>query len=163
MDGTNKRRRLGVGLVAIGAAMVVAIAGAQLGSATPGTGGASSILLGQGRVRNTADITAPKGTDVVVAQNTFPPSGSSGWHSHPGATVVVVQSGQITLYREAVDGGACRVRTYTAGDTFFEWKNDAQNGVNQGDTTTVVIATFFKVPASGSARIDRPDPGNCSA
>ena len=107
------------------------------------------------------EIKAAEGTDVVTAQNTFPASAASGWHSHPGIAVVTVQSGEITLYREAVSGGKCRVRTYHAGDTFFEWPVDAQNGVNHGGATTVIYATFFGVPAAGSARIDRPDPGNC--
>ena len=144
-------RRIGLALItsSIGVATMVAVP--AFVSATPGTGGALSALLAQGRVHHTVKIKAVEGTDVVTAQNTFPAGSTSGWHSHPGLTVVTVQSGELTIYRERVAGGACRERTYHAGDT-----------VNEGSVTTVVYATFFGVPAAGPARIDRPDPGDCS-
>ncbi|MDH4111560.1 MAG: cupin domain-containing protein [Actinomycetota bacterium] len=159
----RRKRSVGVGLVALGLAVIVAVAGAQLVAATPSTGGAASTLLAQGATRSAATARVPNHTDVVMVQNTFPPGSSSGWHSHPGFTVVVVQSGEITLYREAVDGGRCRVKTYEAGDTFYEWRRDAQNGINEGSAAAQLFVTFFKVPPGGSARIDRPDPGNCPA
>jgi hypothetical protein len=43
------------------------------------------------------------GTDVVVTHITFAPGGTTGWHSHPGATVVLVKSGIFNLYRD-MDG-----------------------------------------------------------
>ncbi|MEO8476137.1 MAG: hypothetical protein ABI572_03675 [Actinomycetota bacterium] len=155
-------RRIGLALItsSIGVATMVAVP--AFVSATPGTGGALSALLAQGRVHHTVKIKAVEGTDVVTAQNTFPAGSTSGWHSHPGLTVVTVQSGELTIYRERVAGGACRERTYHAGDTFFEWPIDEANAVNEGSVTTVVYATFFGVPAAGPARIDRPDPGDCS-
>jgi quercetin dioxygenase-like cupin family protein len=161
MKQRRTTRRIGTALVATSLGLVALVAVPALVSATPPTGGASTTLLSQGRVRHTVSIKAAEGTDVVTAQNTFPAGSSTGWHSHPGLTVVTVQSGQITMYRERVAGGDCRTRTYHAGDTFFEWPIDQHNGVNQGTTTTTVYVTFFGVPAGGSARIERPDPSNC--
>jgi quercetin dioxygenase-like cupin family protein len=106
-----------------------------------------------------------RGTDVVVAMNTFAaatattPPGSSGWHSHPGGAIVVVTQGEITLYRSV--GGHCDATTYTAGQ-FVERPNDVQDGVNTGTIEAIVYVTFPGAPAGGSPRIDVPtDPGTC--
>jgi quercetin dioxygenase-like cupin family protein len=44
------------------------------------------------RGTNTTDGTIPlkAGSDVALAQITVDPGGSSGWHSHPGGAIVVV-------------------------------------------------------------------------
>jgi quercetin dioxygenase-like cupin family protein len=133
------------------------------GGATPPVN-VTPVTLAQGQqVAESGSIGTSHGTDVVVAQNTFAPGGSSGWHSHPGVAVAVVQSGQITLYKEPIGGGECRTHTYSAGQTFFERPGNMQNGVNNGSTDAVLFVTFFKVPHAGSARIDQPDPGDCPA
>jgi quercetin dioxygenase-like cupin family protein len=153
------RRWLSVAATLAVSAVVVASA-SGIGAATPAVD-ATSVLLAQGQVEHEFEASATEGTDVVVAQNTFQPGGSSGWHSHPGAAVVVVQSGQITIYRERITGGGCQAQTYQAGQTFIERPAYSQNGVNEGETETVVAVTFFRVPHGGSARIDQPDPGDC--
>jgi quercetin dioxygenase-like cupin family protein len=151
----------------LGSAIAIAIASITVVVFTSGIGLATdpvnltSELIAQGQVRFSAELRAVAGTDVVVAKNTSAPGGSSGWHSHPGGVVIVVQTGELTLYKESVGGGSCQVHTYHAGDVFFERRTNMQNGVNTGTTTTVVTATFFNVPHGGSARIDRADPGDC--
>ena len=105
------RTKLGHGLMGGGIATLLVVAIAWPSSATPGVG-ATSILIGQGQVSGAAGIDVLPGTDVVAVQNTFASGGSSGWHSHPGPTVVVVRSGQITIYSESARGGRCRVQTY---------------------------------------------------
>jgi quercetin dioxygenase-like cupin family protein len=102
-----------------------------------------------------------KGNDVAVNQITVEPAGFSGWHSHPGTTVVAVQSGQITLFSERIAGGKCRVRTFTAGQVFLEHPSTKYNAVNTGGEPYVIAATFFNVPHGGPSRIDQTDPGNC--
>jgi len=37
-------------------------------------------------------------TDVYVFQNTWQPLGHTGWHTHPGPSLLFVISGQITAY-----------------------------------------------------------------
>jgi quercetin dioxygenase-like cupin family protein len=39
----------------------------------------------------------------------------SGWHIHPGLTVVQVQEGSVQVTQ-----GSCTAKTYNAGDTFLE-------------------------------------------
>jgi quercetin dioxygenase-like cupin family protein len=119
------------------------------------------VLIGRGQSDQSFKIHQQKGNDVVTAQNTVAPGGFSGWHSHPGTTVVVVQSGGVTLFSEAVKGGKCSVHTYTAGQVFIEQPKDEQNAVNNGTVPAVVAVTFFNVPHGGGNRIERTDPGNC--
>lgn len=52
-------------------------------------------------------------SDVYVVSNTFAPGAASGWHTHPGPSLITVKSGTITAYEG--DDPACRPRAYTAG------------------------------------------------
>jgi quercetin dioxygenase-like cupin family protein len=151
----GKRAAL-VGLVTAGLAVsAVGVASADAGS------GFTSVLIARGQSHHSFGIQQRKGNDVVTTQNTIDPGGFSGWHSHPGTAVLVIQSGQLTLYSEPVGGGECSVHTYTAGQVFLEQPEDEQNAVNTGSVPTILGVTFFNVPHGGSARIDRTNPGNC--
>jgi len=121
----------------------------------------TSTPLGAGLATHEIEASGAEGTDVVMVQNTFAAGGTSGWHSHPGDVVLVVQSGQLTIYSERTTGGRCRARTYTAGQAFTESPSDSQAGVNHGTTPTVVSVAFFGVPHGGLTRIDRTPPINC--
>jgi quercetin dioxygenase-like cupin family protein len=133
----------------------VAVAYADAGS------GFTTLLIGRGQSVHSFGIQQRKGNDVLTVENTETPGGSSGWHSHPGTAVIVVQSGTFTLYSEPVGGGPCTVHTYSAGQVYLEQSEDEQNGVNTGTVDAVVAVTFFNVPHGGSARIERTNPGNC--
>jgi len=151
----GKRAAL-VGLVTSGlVASAVAVASADAGS------GFTSVLIGRGQSDHSFGIQQRKGSDVVTTQNTFAPGGFSGWHSHPGIVVVVVQSGEVTIYSEPVGGGECSIHTYTAGQVFLEHSEDEQNVVNTGAESAVTATTFFNVPHGGSNRIDQANPGDC--
>jgi len=52
-------------------------------------------------------------TDVASFSVTYDPGGYSGWHTHPGVLIVVVQSGSVV--REV---GCGPPRTYGPGDAF---------------------------------------------
>jgi quercetin dioxygenase-like cupin family protein len=150
------KRTVLVALVAAGLVLsVVAVA-----SADPGSGFAS-VLIGRGQANRSFEVHQRKGNDVVVNQNTIQPAGYTGWHSHPGTTVIAVQSGQVTLYSEPIAGGTCRVRTYTAGQVFLEHPSNEYNAVNTGAEPEVSAVSFFNVPHLGSARIEQTNPGNC--
>jgi quercetin dioxygenase-like cupin family protein len=151
----GKRAAL-VGLVTAGlVASGVAVASADAGS------GLTSVLIGRGQADDSFKIHQQEGNDVLTAQNTFAPGGFSGWHSHPGTVLLIVQSGEVTISSERVGGGKCRVHTFTAGQVFLEQPKDEQNAVNNGTVPAVLAVTFFNVPHDGSNRIDRTNPGNC--
>jgi quercetin dioxygenase-like cupin family protein len=147
-----------VGLVTMGLGLgTVAVASADAGS------GFTSVLIASGQSAHSFGIHQQKGNDVVTTQNTVAPGGFSGWHSHPGFAVLVIKSGELTLYSEPVGGGECSVKIYTAGQVFLEKPDDEENAVNTGTVPTVLAVTFFNVPHGGSARIERTNPGDCPA
>ena len=148
------------------AALVALVtAGLVVGVIAVASGSASfrftSTLIARGQSGHFFAVVQRKGEDVVTAQNQSDPGGYSGWHSHPGTAVIVLHSGQVTLYSEPVGGGRCRVHTYTAGQVFLEQPDNEENAVNTGTVSTSAAVTFFNVPHGGSTFIDRPDPGDC--
>ena len=147
-------------LVALMATVLMASA-VVVASATPPSSDFMSVVIGRGQAARSFEANQRKGNDVAVNQITVQPAGYSGWHSHPGITVVAVQSGQLTLSSEPIAGGTCRVHTYTAGQVFLEHPNNEYNAVNTGSEPYVIAATFFNVPHGGPSRIDQADPGNC--
>jgi hypothetical protein len=52
-------------------------------------------------------------SDVYVQSNTWAPGGSTGWHMHPGQSLVIVTAGTVTDY-EGRDP-ECRPHVYTRG------------------------------------------------
>jgi quercetin dioxygenase-like cupin family protein len=131
----------------------------QAAVATPPSGLTREVLA-QSTIAQHATIVVKPSTDVVVQHVTVAPGGSTGWHSHPGAAVILVKSGAFTLYRAKSHG--CVGHTYTAGMGFVERAGDVHIGRNESTTTPVEIyATYFNVPVGGSVVIDAPDPGTC--
>lgn len=96
---------------------------------------------------------------TVVAQITVPPGSSFGWHTHPGPVVVNVKQGEL-VYVPAED---CSRRSYLAGTAFVDpghgHVHNAYNPSTSGDT--VLVATFFQAPASGSLLIPAQAPADC--
>src|SRR5262245_21734728 len=139
---------------------------AAVASATPGFG-ETRMLIARGQSVLSFGIPQQEGNDIATSMNTFIPGGFSGWHSHPGTAVLVIKSGQLTVYSEPVGvagqggGGKCSVHTYTAGQAFIERPENEENAVNTGTVDTVFAITFFNVPHPGETRIDRPAPGDC--
>ena len=103
-------------------------------------------------------ITAIK-RGAVMAQITVDPGGSSGWHSHPGGAIVVVQQGSITVHQSA--GSQCQTTTYSAGQAFIERPGEVDDVLNTGTIPYVLFVTFPRVPQGESPRTDQPDPGTC--
>ena len=126
--------------------------------ATPPSG-LVNILLARGTDASNGTLPIQMGTDVVMAQITVDPGGSSGWHSHPGGAIIVVKQGTLTVYRAI--GSQCQSTTYSAGDAFIERPGEVDDVLNAGTAPYVLYVTFPRVPPGGSARIDEPDPGTC--
>ena len=94
---------------------------------------------------------------MVVQQLTIAPGGHTGWHSHPGATVILVQSGTFTFY-SAVD---CRQQNFAAGQGVVEAGGGVQLARNEGTVPQVLYVVYFDVPVGGASRIDQPEPSTC--
>jgi quercetin dioxygenase-like cupin family protein len=100
-------------------------------------------------------------TDGYVVDNQFLPGQTTGWHSHPGPSLIFVIAGAITNY----DSGApqCAPVTYAAGSSFVdEGGRDVHMLVNKGSVTAETIAVQL-IPSGQPRRIDKPEPANCHA
>ncbi len=56
--------------------------------------------------------------DVIMQRIELGPNGRTGWHTHPGPAIAIVQSGSLTIL--SGHDGACEAVTYGAGDSFVE-------------------------------------------
>ena len=143
----------------LGASMVAAsLALTGVAIATGSTGSVVSAVIGAGSMPNGAGFAATPGTNTVVAQFTFGPNSSTGWHTHPGKTLVTVKSGTFTVYH-ARD---CAPTVYGPGDAFVELPSTVHVGRNETGTDVELGVVFFGVPIGGSPRIDQPQPEDCT-
>ncbi|MEX0651580.1 MAG: cupin domain-containing protein [Actinomycetota bacterium] len=146
----------------IGAALVVlalaTMAGVAIG--TPGSG-VTAVVVASGTIANPIGIPQAPGEATWITETTFAPGGTTGWHSHPGKTIVVVKSGTMTLYRSR--DGECRVREFGPGEGFVERPTSVHIAWNEGDVPLVVGVTYFRIGSNDVVRIDKPDPGVCAA
>ena len=146
-------------LLRAGLAGVIAVGTATTGGATP-PAGLTQIPLARGTNVSTGAIPLKFGTDIVMAQITVQPGGSSGWHSHPGGAIVVVKEGSLTVHRSI--GHQCQIETYGRGQAFVEQPGEVDQVTNMGTAPYTLYVTFPRVPQGESARTDVPDPGTCS-
>jgi quercetin dioxygenase-like cupin family protein len=157
--------------------LVIAVAG--LGAyaanvlATPAGGQSTTTLakaLGADRVKLSGHAKQPGGgwrarlrthgfSDFYVIDNKFVPGGTTGWHSHPGPSLIFVVAGQITNYLG--NDPSCTPHVYSAGQSFTdEGGADVHMLRNNGSVDAETIAVQF-LPKDAVRRIDEPDPLNC--
>ena len=158
-------RKLIGGTAVLGGLAALAVAATAL--ATPSSGFSTEQLsLGRfGEIRIKTDDVKMKtkgDSDVYVVRNTVLPGGQSGWHYHPGPSLVTVVQGTATFYDG--DDPTCTPRVFPAGSGVIDDAVDADHVHllrNEGSGNLVTV-TFQIVPAGASRRIDAPDPGNCN-
>ena len=98
-------------------------------------------------------------SDVYIVQNTFPVGAHSGWHTHPGPSLVTVTAGTITAYE--ADAPNCTPTVYHAGESFTDVGcGDVHLLRNEGPVCAVTIAVQI-IPAGQMRRLDQPQPANC--
>src|SRR5437016_10221767 len=98
-------------------------------------------------------------SDVYIVQNTFPVGAHTGWHTHPGPSLVTVTAGTITAYE--ADDPTCTPHVYHAGDSFTDLGcGDVHLLRNEGTDQAVTLAVQV-IPAGQPRRIDRDQPANC--
>lgn len=104
-------------------------------------------------------IQAKDPSDVYVVRNTVPPGGHSGWHTHPGPSIVSVTAGVATVYEG--DDPSCTPVTYPAGTGFVDAGGEHVHMVKNEGTTDLVTVAFQIIPAGADRRIDAASPGFC--
>jgi quercetin dioxygenase-like cupin family protein len=99
-------------------------------------------------------------SDVYIVQSTFTPGTHTGWHTHPGPSLITVVSGELTVY-EAADP-TCTAHVYTAGESFTDIGcGDVHLVRNEGSVDAVDFAVQI-IPAGADRRIDADQPANCT-
>jgi hypothetical protein len=105
-------------------------------------------------------------SDVYVKSNRWNPLGTTGWHTHPGPSLVIVTSGTLTVYDG--DEPTCTPQYYSA-DATSGYPNhflDAGGGhvhlVQNDSSTSQATATAVQLfPAGSATRIDADRPAAC--
>jgi quercetin dioxygenase-like cupin family protein len=133
-------------------------------SATPNLSFSSTTLAGpvtldevdvKSRIGDHSVKFKSKGTsDVWVVQNRVLPGGHSGWHSHPGPSIVSVVSGEATEYHgdDPTNGVV-----HAAGTAFVDDGDGAHLIRNEGSVDLVLIA-FQILPQGATRRVDEQAP-----
>jgi mannose-6-phosphate isomerase-like protein (cupin superfamily) len=144
---------------------VLVVAATALATASSGFS-TEQLSIGRfGEIRiNTSDVKLKTrgDSDVYVVRNTVVPGGQSGWHYHPGPSLITVVQGTATFYDG--DDPTCTPRVFPAGTGVVDDAVDASHVHllrNEGSGNLVTV-TMQIVPAGASRRIDAPDPGNCN-
>jgi len=133
-------------------------------SATPANGFASDVTKGSfdslhivygAKVR----LFVKDPADYYAVTNTVIPGGYSGWHTHPGPSVVLIKSGVATVYDG--DDPTCTPAIYPAGTGFVDPGDGHVHMVRNEGADTLVTQAFQIIPAGEARRIDAPSPGTC--
>jgi hypothetical protein len=96
---------------------------------------------------------------LYVQNNVWQPGASTGWHSHPGHSLIIVTAGTVTDY-EGHDLN-CKPHVYSKGMGFVDPGGGHVHVIrNEGGVQARAIAVQI-IPTGKQRRIDAPDPGNC--
>jgi len=98
-------------------------------------------------------------SDVYVVTNTIAPGGRTGWHTHPGPSLITVKAGTATVYEG--DDPTCTPRVYPAGSGFIDQGDGHVHRLcNEASVDLVTVAVQI-VRAGAERQINAPDPGHC--
>ena len=160
------RPRIGVPLAMV---LVAILASAGVVYATTGSGITTTTIV-QGNFDEIdvktnfdgfkVDLDTKGASDLYVVSNVIVPGGHTGWHTHPGPSLITIKSGTITAYEG--DDPTCSPTVYTQGQSFVDPGDGHVHLLrNEGAVNAETIAVQL-VPDGGARRIDEPAPGNCA-
>jgi hypothetical protein len=107
-------------------------------------------------------------SDLFVQQNTWDPSTcggcipTTGWHTHPGPSLVIVTQGTVTAYDG--DDPTCTPHVYTAGrpnNSFVDVGGGEVHMIRDESGAVAKTVAVQLIPAGAMRRQDVDDPGNC--
>ena len=105
-------------------------------------------------------------SDLYIQSNTWPPVtmmgvvSSTGWHTHPGHSLIIVTAGTLTEYH-----ADCEPHVYHAGDTFVD-PGEGEEHIIRNESSTepaanVAVQLVPHDPLKANRRIDVPQPETC--
>jgi len=129
---------------------LMAAPAAGVALATPPSGLTSELLArgsaGTFRVHEGGlKLHARQPTDVAVVRARLAPGGTTGWHTHPGPSLVVVKSGTITMVEPGGPrhhGERCSVQAFGPGRAFVHPEHE-HNFENRTDAVVEFYVVYF--------------------
>jgi hypothetical protein len=100
-------------------------------------------------------------SDLYVQSNVWNPLGHTGWHTHPGHSLIVVTEGTLWVYDG--DDPSCTPTEYKVGDGLLDPGGDHVHLIkNPSATSQARTTTVQLIPADAVRRIDAPAPAGCT-
>ena len=98
-------------------------------------------------------------SDLFVQNNVWAPGGTSGWHTHPGHSLIIVTAGTVTAYEG--DDPSCTPHVYTVGMGLVDEGGDHVHVIrNEGSVEARTVAVQL-IPAGATRRIDAEGNAGC--
>lgn len=98
-------------------------------------------------------------SDLYVQSNVWAVGGTTGWHTHPGHSLIIVTAGTITAYDS--DDESCKPHVYTAGMGFVDPGGGHVHVLrNEGNVEARTVAVQL-IPAGATRRIDAEGSTAC--
>jgi quercetin dioxygenase-like cupin family protein len=155
----KSKRIVIIGLATLGlfAGVAYATSGAGVSASTPVRGTIGEPVKVE--IDDVVELKTKSAIDVVDQNITIQPAGHTGWHSHAGPGLIVIQSGTLTFYDG--DDPSCTGVVYTAGQTFVDKGGGHAHLARNEGAVPVALTVTYLLPAGAPTRIDVADPGNC--
>jgi hypothetical protein len=99
-------------------------------------------------------------SDLYVQSNLWIPGGTSGWHTHPGHSLITVTAGTVTAYEG--DDPTCAPKVYTVGMTFVDEGGDHVHVIRNEGAVDARTITVQLIPAGATRRVDAPANPACT-
>jgi quercetin dioxygenase-like cupin family protein len=122
----------------------------EIASASPGQGITPQVLVTSTLVEDTVvnhdriKVQTKDPVTVRVQKQTFAPGSFSGWHHHPGAVVVAIQSGSVSF-----TDANCNSKTYGPGMPDGSVFLEGDDGPHEASSSSGAVA-YVTVLAPGS-------------
>lgn len=166
-NGKDACRRLRVAVARIATVAALTALTAVPARATPASGFVGTQLakgqFGDLDIKLKTDnfdlkLKAKGNSDLYVVRNAIAVGGQSGWHTHPGPSLITVTLGEIVAYDEQL----CTPTRYGTGQSFID-EGDGHVHLlrNESGNVAETIAVQF-VARDAVRRIDAPQPNNCN-
>lgn len=98
-------------------------------------------------------------SSLYVQSNVWHPGGTTGWHTHPGNSLIIVTAGAVTEYDGADPD--CKPHIYTRNMAFIDHGGTHVHILRNEGTTTAQTTAVQLIPAGDARRIDIANPGHC--
>lgn len=99
-------------------------------------------------------------SDLYIQSNVWSPGGSTGWHTHPGHSLITVTAGTVTAYE--ADDPSCAPHVYTVGMGFVDPGGDHVHLLRNEDSVEARTMTVQLIPAGATRRIDAEGSAVCA-